>query len=94
MFSLTHNDKFSLQGPENAIYNHPNYGSTFGGGHDLRVCDKANSSKGNYTNICCSYHSDNYKYGDNASWERFHGGLTENYSFRTKDWEVWAVEWA
>ncbi len=37
IFSLTQNDKFTLQKPENAIYNGQSYGPTFGGGHDLYI---------------------------------------------------------
>jgi hypothetical protein len=42
IFSLTRNDKFTLTQPEQAIYNHQNYGPIFGVGHDLLICDKGN----------------------------------------------------
>jgi hypothetical protein len=43
IFSLTHNDKFTLQIPGDAIYTGPGYGPIFGCGNDFRVYDKANS---------------------------------------------------
>jgi hypothetical protein len=43
IFSLSNNDKFTLQKPEGAIRNYQSHGPTFGSGHDFRVCDKANS---------------------------------------------------
>ena len=63
IFSLTHNDKFTMEKTENAIYNHSSYGPTFGGGHDFCIRDKANSSIGSYVNICYSYHNTKYTKG-------------------------------
>ena len=57
IFSLTHNDKFTLQNPEKAIYNGQSYGPIFGDGHDLLVYDKSNTSNSSYANICHSYHN-------------------------------------
>ena len=57
IFSLTHNDKFTLQKPEYAIYNGQSFGPYFGGGCDLCVCDKSNTSNSSYANICHSYHN-------------------------------------
>ncbi len=62
IFSLSNNDKFTLQKPEYAICNSKNYGPTFGGGCDLYVCDKANSSNSSRTNICHTYHNEKYNY--------------------------------
>ncbi len=42
IFSLTHNDKFTLTLPEYAIFNRQDYGPAFGGGHDLIIYDKSN----------------------------------------------------
>eukprot|EP00957_Ditylum_brightwellii_P116109 8857194-Ditylum_brightwellii.AAC.1 len=35
----------------NAVYHHSGYGPTFGGNHDMRIIDNANSSAGSYTNV-------------------------------------------
>ena len=56
IFSLTHNDKFTLQQPEKAIRNHQDRGPIFGGGYDLWVTDKSNSNN-SVANICSSYHN-------------------------------------
>ena len=56
IFSLNHNDKFTLQEPQYAIHNHQIYGPAFGDGHDLKVYDKSNSNN-SYANICKSYHN-------------------------------------
>jgi hypothetical protein len=42
IFSLTHNDKFTSNQPEYAIYNDHNTGPRMGGGADFRICNKAN----------------------------------------------------
>jgi hypothetical protein len=83
-----------LQKPENAIFNTPYYGPTFGSGYDLCVGDYADSTSGSSANIGKCYHNDKYKYQDKAAWERFCGNSTCNWTFKIKEWEVWAVEWA
>ena len=56
IFSLTHNDKFTLQQPEYAICNYPDRGPIFGYGRDLVVYDKSNSNNSG-ASICESYHN-------------------------------------
>ncbi len=56
IFSLTHNDKFTLQNPEKAITNHHTYGPRFEGGGDLHVSDKSNTQN-SWARIGCSYHN-------------------------------------
>ena len=85
IFSLTHNDKFTLQKPDNAIYNNSSFGPNFGFGSDILVYDKANSKNNSRANICSSYHNEKYKSGDKASWERFHGN-SNNYQFKVREW--------
>eukprot|EP00479_Gromia_sphaerica_P012175 TRINITY_DN6301_c0_g1_i1.p1 TRINITY_DN6301_c0_g1~~TRINITY_DN6301_c0_g1_i1.p1 ORF type:complete len:86 (-),score=6.78 TRINITY_DN6301_c0_g1_i1:169-426(-) len=43
------------QSPQNAIYCYSPYGPTFGGGHDLHICDNSNTASGSYTNTPSSY---------------------------------------
>jgi hypothetical protein len=92
IFSLSHNDKFTLQKPEQAILNGSSYGPRFGAGADLDICEWANSSNKSSANICWSYHNEKYKYNDKLSLERFHGDTTGSANFKIKEWEVWAVE--
>ena len=37
--------------PSNAIRQHPGYGPTFGGGHDIYIANNANSNTNSYTNF-------------------------------------------
>ena len=85
IFSLTHNDKFTLQEPDKAICNYSSYGPIFGGGNDIRVNDKAISNNNSGANICTSYHNEKYKKSDKASFERFHGN-PNNYQFKVREW--------
>jgi len=41
--------------PSNAIYRRSSYGPTFGGGHDIRIYNNANSNTYSYTNFGHSY---------------------------------------
>ena len=86
IFSLTHNDKFTLQQPDNAINNNCDYGPMFGNGKDIHVFDKANSNNNSRANICSSYHNEKYKNGDKASWERFCGNPDNSQYFKVKEW--------
>ena len=54
LFSLTEGDKFELTTKDNAVYHHSGYGPTFGGGHDLVICDKSNTNN-SYANINHTY---------------------------------------
>ena len=46
-----------VTGQTSAIYRSPNYGPTFGGGHDIVVKDNANSNTNSYTFFAYSYQS-------------------------------------
>jgi hypothetical protein len=43
-------------------YHKNTYGPTFGGGHDIHICNQANQSNGSYANICYTYINGNYSY--------------------------------
>ena len=64
-----------------ALYNNPNYGPTFGGGHDIYVPDISNEATG-YTNFPISYIDSTGR-----------GALTfnGNLSFETNDIEVYQI---
>jgi hypothetical protein len=38
-----------------AVYCRPNYGPSFGGGHDVYINNNANGNQGSYSNFCHSY---------------------------------------
>jgi hypothetical protein len=39
-----------------SIYGSPNFGPTFGSGHDIVIKDKSNINTGSYSNLGTSYH--------------------------------------
>ena len=41
--------------PSLAIYKSSSYGPTFGGGHDIKIVNNANSNTNSYTNFGSSY---------------------------------------
>ena len=60
MFSLRNKEglgpfKRKVNRPSSAIYRSSVYGPTFGGGHDIRIADNANSKTNSYTNFGNSY---------------------------------------
>ena len=76
-----HNDAptcFDCTNTGNAMYCDPNYGPTFGGGHDIYICDAGQS----YTNFPHSY-------ADTLG--RGYATFTGARDFTPEDYEVWAV---
>jgi hypothetical protein len=60
-------DKFIVKRAECALYGKPNYGPTFGGGHDIHICNQSNTNTGSYTNFGDSYNlPEGYTKGGNA----------------------------
>jgi hypothetical protein len=60
-------DKFTVKKAENALYGNSSYGPTFGGGHDIFICNESNTNGGSYSNIGHSYNSPNrWTYGKKA----------------------------
>jgi hypothetical protein len=50
LFSVDKQTKYPIvKNYQYAIYCHPSYGPTFGGGHDIRVYDNSNSNKSSNT---------------------------------------------
>ena len=63
-------------------YGAPSYGPTFGGGHDLYICNNSNKTKSSYTNLGHSFKSPNFmKYGSNEA-KNF---LAGTYNFLTTE---------
>lgn len=91
IFSLTNRDKFLLTDISTAIWNHANYGPTFGGGADLLICNEADQKPLSYADINKSYHNEQYQQRDRSSWERFSGNPNNSWHYRIQEWEVWRV---
>ena len=86
IFSLSNKEdlkpfKSNVTDPSRAIYRYPDYGPTFGRGHDLHITNQANSYRRSYTNFGYSY--------------SIPSGVTDRYTilagsfyFTPDDWEV------
>ncbi len=72
--------------PAHAICGVINYGPTFGGGHDIHICNNSNSTDGSYSNLGVSY-----EYPKDASNED-KSFLAGSYKFRTAEIEVYTKE--
>ena len=66
----------------NAIYCNTDYGPIFGAGHDLLICNSANSINSSYSNFGSSY---NYSGGNPK------GILAGSYNFMINEMEVFAI---
>jgi len=69
-----------------STYHATSYGPTFGGGHDLYICNQSDTVKSSYSNLGHSFKLPKYAYGSNEA-KSFLGG---NYNFLTKEIEVFA----
>ncbi len=58
LFSLTNMHKLINTQKEYCIVNKSSIGPTFGGGHDLIICDQSNSKNHSFANIGNSYCND------------------------------------
>ena len=91
LFTLINNNGTSptkypnTQYQENAVYHGSDYGPTFGGNHDLKICN-------NYLNIAKSYCSLGYSYPDVLGQGNsiFNGDKNNNY-FKLKELEVFKL---
>jgi len=70
---------------KHSIYNSSSYGPTFGGGHDLYICNSSNTQKSSYSNLGYSYKVPKHIYGSNEAKNFLAGG----YNFLTKEIEVY-----
>lgn len=56
LFSLDAKEMYKIKAPDkSAVYDHDNYASTFGDGHDLYVCNDFKTGKGSYTYFPYAY---------------------------------------
>ena len=59
-----------------AIYCHPSYGARFGGGHDLRINNNANTNQNSYSNLGYTYQAPaGYQCGTPQTQSLFAGSL-------------------
>ena len=70
---------------EKAIYGNSGYGPTFGGGHDVKIADGADSNTNSYANLGHSYvQVAGYKYGASDTQSLLAG----SYDFQPHEVEV------
>jgi hypothetical protein len=72
---------FRITQRQNAAYNYSSFGPTFGGGHDIYICDNSNSAAGSYSYLGSTYT------GPGAS----DSALAGERSFLVADYEVFAI---
>jgi len=71
---------------KHSIYNASSYGATFGGGHDLYICNQSNTVKSSYSNLGHSFKVPKHAYGSNEA-KNF---LAGSYNFLTKEIECFS----
>ena len=87
LFSLNKKTKHEIYRNEGcAIYDHSNYGPTFGGGHDIYISDTCNQNTGNNSNFGFTYRSP-FQYDSNES----RNYLAGSYNFQVSDYEVFLI---
>jgi len=77
--------KSANQNQSYSAYGGTSYGPTFGGGHDLYLCDNCNSTNSSYSNLGYTYALDGYTYG-NQDIKDF---LAGSYNFTVVEIEVY-----
>jgi len=74
-----------MQNNTTSTYDGSNYHATFGGGHDLYLCDNCNTTNSSYTNLGHSYTLEGFTYG-NQDTKDF---LAGSYNFTVTEIEVY-----
>jgi len=84
LFSISEREKYPLKAGGNVYgsYAYSNYLPTFGGGHDLHLCENCNTSNASYANF-------NYSYDSHG---KSREQLTGAYNFLVKELEVFQVD--
>src|SRR5690606_17441659 len=73
LFSLVNNQRQPFKLPTikaqggNAMYCHSSYGPTFGGGHDIKICDNSNTNESNSANLTNTYDLGEFVFIDSLS---------------------------
>ena len=87
LFSLTHKVKCPIKDANrNAVYDYNSYGPTWGGGHDLYICNNFTTSNSSYSNTPHDYDT---KSIDGVETKHL---LAGGYNFKLSVMEVWQVK--
>lgn len=87
LFSIDKKGKYPVKsgGQSNAMYCYSTYGPTFGGGHDIYICDNCNTTTSSYSNFPYSYECAEYVNNGSSNY------LAGAYNFKVDEIEVFAV---
>jgi len=87
-FINKYNKQFFMKciSPDHAICGAINYGPTFGGGHDIHICNNSNMIDGSYSNLGVSYEHPENLSNDSKSF------LAGSHKFRTAEIEVFTKQ--
>jgi len=78
--------KTNSYGTSYGAYDYSTYGPTWGGGHDLNLCDNCGSSNSSYTNLGHTFTPPiGYTYGD----QKCKDLLAGSYNYTVKEYEVY-----
>jgi len=72
----------------NAMYNYSSYGPTWGGGHDLMLCDNCNTTQSSYTNLGHTYKAPNGITYGSTDCQNY---LAGSYNFLIDEYEVYKI---
>ena len=88
--SLAQNNKQPIA---NSVYTNPQYGPTFGGGHDIHVADQSNLHMNSYTNFGHTYALNNLTLFNSWNLTIQKSFLAGGYNFQTVEIEVYASKY-
>ncbi len=81
-------DKFTVKEASSALYGYSSYGPTFGGNHDIHICNQSDTNIGSYSDFGFSYNlPDGYTYQENA--DNFLAGNYDQWT--TTEIEVYEI---
>ena len=84
LFSLDNKTKHEVfQNQGNTMYGHVSYGPTFGGNHDLYICDNCFNANTSYSNI-----GHTYKLTQGANAQSHFAGA---YNFYVEEYEIYSI---
>jgi hypothetical protein len=94
LFSLTNRDnrpckrKIDENKCRNAVYYSPRYGPTFGGGHDIYICNNANSRTSSSSNLGLTFLHPEYEY-ESSEAQSF---LAGSCNFQLSEIEIYKID--
>jgi len=90
LLSLDLKQKMKNTSTQNVIYCPPNYGPTFGDGHDLYLADKCNANMSSYCNFPYRFNCNGQYSSGQASFTAFCGAVS-GYNYSVLEYEVFRV---